>query len=166
MCVFLAAVPVAVQLGLTAAAIAASHVQGVKNAEAQGRAIRQNEELQQADLRRQQLQQQEQAAGAINAEARRAMKDRALFETVSQEYGGGVSVDRQRAVADIYQGERLATMERNAQVAQDETAFRSFATARMSQSRIDALDTPSMFGTALKLGAAYVGASNQKAKAS
>jgi hypothetical protein len=155
-CVVLAAIPAWVQLGLAAASIAAQHAAGVRSAEKQAGAIRKAEDLQQQDLRRQQQQQMEQAAGAINAEARQAVRDRALFDTMEGEYGGGNSIDRNRVVGDVYSSEQLATLQSNAQIAQGETAFRSFASSERSQSQINGIDAPSIFGTALKLGGAYV----------
>lgn len=124
------------------------------SAKKQGAAIAEEAASAQEDLRRRQQQEQEAAAQAINEEARAAMKDRALFDALSGEMGGGNSVDRARAAGEVQTGERLATTARNGQLATTETAFRSAAVNRSANSQLASLQGGSVLGTALKLGSA------------
>jgi ATPase subunit of ABC transporter with duplicated ATPase domains len=147
---------------LTIAAMSAvtSHQQQSQMVEAQTEAINREQRLQENDLARQQGQQHAAAAAQMNEQARRAQKDMALFEVVTGEYGGGNSAARAGAVSTIQNGEALATIGQNASNAQGETSFRSLAVSSQAQSRLASLQRPSNLGTALRIGAAGLGAYN------
>ena len=94
----------------------------------------------------------------MNAAARKALQDAALFDVVAGEYGGGNSIDRARTIGNLQANETLATIAANARNAQSETGFRRLATLDQTQAKLAAINRPSVLGTALKIGGAAAGA--------
>jgi hypothetical protein len=129
-----------------------------QNASAQAKqteaAIKKEESLQQADLMRQRDQQYAASAAEMNEHARTAMKEAALFDVVTGEYGGGTTTDRAATIGRMQNNEQLATMQSNASTAAGENSFRSNSIREMALSRIGSIQRPSNLGTALQIGAA------------
>jgi hypothetical protein len=112
----------------------------------------------QMDLQRQHDQQQVAVTADMNEAARKALHDAALFDAVAGEYGEGRSTDRARTVGGIQTGEHLATIAANGQTAQSETGLRGHSIGSMANERLASIGGPSLFGTALQIGGAAVGA--------
>lgn len=148
-------------LAIAAVSAVSAHQQQSQMVESQTEAINREQKLQENDLARQQEQQNAAATAQMNEQARRAQKDMALFEVVTGEYGGGNSANRAGAVSTIQNGEALATIAQNANTAQGETSFRTLAASSQAQSRLASLQRPSNLGTALRIGAAGLGAYGQ-----
>lgn len=146
--------PVSISLGLSAATAVTSYAGMSASAEGQGEAVKRASQLQQMDLERQAGQQREAAAQQVNEQARAAQRDAALFDVIAGEYGGGNTADRTAAVARVQQGENLATMGRNAELASQENRFASLATTSAANARLASIQRPSLIGTALQIGGA------------
>jgi hypothetical protein len=152
MCV---AVPVAMLIVSIASAVASAAAQK-QQAVNQERGLRAQAAQQQNDLNRQQDQIDQQASQAMNEQARKAMHDMALFDTVTGEYGGGHSTDRASAVSMVQNGENLATLDGNRKGAVMENRFESLAVKSAAQARMASIQQPSWIETGLKIGSSYV----------
>lgn len=148
----------ALSLGVSTAAAGLSYVQGTSNAKTAASNIKTAAQQQQMDLERQNEQQRQAAAGQMNEHAQRLMKDNALFDVVTGEYGGGNTADRSRAVSGVQAGEQLATIAGNAQSALQENSFASTAASTRANAQLSSIQRPSIFGTALQIGAGAVNA--------
>jgi hypothetical protein len=159
MCV---AVPVAMLI-ISAASAAASYASQQQQAKTQAQALNQEHALQQNDLNRQQEQNDQQARQAMNEQARAAMHDMALFDTVTGEFGGGISASRAATVATVQNGEALATIAGNRDKAQTESRFQSLATTARSNSMLASIRQPSWIESGLRLGSSYMDYKSQTA---
>lgn len=151
MCV---ALPVAMLIISAAGAVASAAAQK-QQADQQQAATERQENLQQQDLVRQQQQIDQQTRQAMNGQARQAMHDMALFDTVTGEYGGGNSADRARAVSMVQNGENLATIASNRDDAQVENRFDSLAVRSGANARLASIQQPSWVETGLRIGSSY-----------
>lgn len=142
-----------VSLALTAAAGAATYVQAEENADKQQEQLDKAENLNQMDLARQRDQQAQAGAQQMNEAGRQAVKDGALFDAITGEFGGGVSVDRAGAGQGIQNSEKLATINQNVKAGMSENGFASMASVQQTNSRLAAIQRPSAIGTALQIGA-------------
>lgn len=127
-----------------------------KSSSQRGHALEVQNDLIQADLDRQGQQQYESAQAAAQAASQKARKDQALFDVVAGEYGGGNSTDRIRTVGAVQTSEELATIQKNSRLQTQETGFASIAATRNAQASIGTLQGPSLMGSALQIGKAYV----------
>ncbi|WP_157039642.1 virion core protein, T7 gp14 family [Aquincola tertiaricarbonis] len=135
-----------------------SYFQGTSNAKTAASNIKTAAEQQQMDLERQNEQQRQAAAGEMNEHAQRLMKDNALFDVVTGEYGGGNTAERSRAVASVQGGEQMATLSSNAQSALQENSFAASAASTRANAQLASIQRPSLFGTALQIGGGAVNA--------
>lgn len=146
-----------VSAGMSAATAALSYVQGNAQASAQSQAIQRNAEMQQADLDRRAGEQAQATAAQMNDQARKAQADMALFDTISGEFGGGVTQQRASAAMGIQQGEALATIGKNHDSTARQGSFDSLALKSQTASQLASISRPSLLGTALTIGGSYVG---------
>lgn len=143
---------------LAAGSAVAQHEQARNQGNKMADAAKRENELIQADLDRQASQQDAAARAEMNEANRKALRDTALFDVVAGEYGGGASVDRARTIGNLQSSENLATISANARNAQGETGFRRLASLGSTQSRLAAINRPSILGTALQIGGAGLNA--------
>lgn len=149
--------PLAALAVLQVAQAGASYEAQRQTASAQADSIRRASASAQTDLQRQQSQIDAQAAQQINAQARQAQKDMALFDVVTGEFGGGGSATRARTVAEVQRGENLSTIATNRDNAQMESHFASLATADRANSQLASIHQPSLFETGLDIASAALG---------
>lgn len=140
-------------LALSAATTYASYAAAEDNADKQQEALDKAENLNQMDLARQRDQQAQAGAQQMNEAGRQAAKDGALFDAISGEFGGGVSVDRAGAGQGIQNSEKLATINQNVKAGMSENGFASMASVQQTNSRLAAIQRPSAIGSSLQLGA-------------
>jgi len=145
-------------LAITAVSTAMQYTAASNAAEATAQSTKIAGQLQQQDLAIQRDQQHEAAAQQVNEHARAAMRDAALFDTVSGEYGGGNSTDRAATVASIQRDEQLAVLSRNAEMGAQSSSMASMASSHNTQARLASIQRPSALGAALKIGGAAVSA--------
>ena len=96
--------------GISAAGAAYQYDQANESAGIQQSNLEKDEQAARLALERQEEQARQQAMADMNEANRAAVRANALFDAVAGEYGGGTSVDRQRAVGSVQTGEDLATM--------------------------------------------------------
>lgn len=145
---------------IAAATAVYTHKQMADAAEQQHEAITKNLQLQTEDSTRQSQQQASAAAAQLNDQNRQAMKDSALADAVTGEYGGGRTTDRGSAVASIQNSEALASIQNNSQTAQSEIGFQARAAHARAVAQIGAIQKPSNIGTALTIAGAGASAYN------
>lgn len=162
--------PVAAMAALTFAAQAAQGVMQYQGAKAQAKATEQSnaitaQQTQQAlderrnDEARQMQQQYEADASQVNQHQLDAERSQATLDTLLGEYGAaGGSADRRLATLGVRQGQDVATLQSNANKAQQEISMGarsdlvSIANAGASQQR--AVARPSVLGTGLTIASA------------
>lgn len=149
------------QLAITAVSAAAAHDQQRRSSNIAQDNLDRQQDLEQNDLARQQVQIHEAATAEANEHARRASADMALFDAVAGEYGGGNSVNSNRAAMGIQQGEGLATIQRNASLQSSEAGFASLASRVRYQGASASIERPSWLQTGLKIGGAAATAYGQ-----
>jgi hypothetical protein len=143
-------------LALTTASTISSVDAQRSTANKQADAARTSGNLQEMDIARQADQQAQADAAEMNAHAKQAAHDAALFDVVAGEYGGGATQDRNRAVAGVQVGEQMATISGNAMNAQGESKFASMASRMRTNAQLASIQQPNYLGAALQLGAAGV----------
>lgn len=143
-----------VLLALQVAQAGASYESQRQTASASADAIRKSTAMAQADLVRQQSQIDAQARQQLNAHARQAARDMALFDVVTGEFGGGNSASRARAVSEVQQGEDQSTIATNRDNAQMENRFASLATKARADGQLASIRQPSLFETGLSIASA------------
>lgn len=125
-------------------------------AQQQTQAVEQAARLREQDRRRQEEETLRANAADMNAQARQAMADMALFDTAVGEFGGGRTADRGRAVMRVQQGESAATLANNSRLGLRQLGFQGLANQANTDSQLASIDRPSVLGTVLQLGSAYV----------
>lgn len=119
----------------------------------------QEESLARMDLERQRQQEYEAAAAEANQYAAAARREMATFDALIGEGAAGNTANRRMAAIGIRQGEDLATLKTNANRVQSELGFQASAISNQRIQKVASLrapERPSLFGTALTIGAAGI----------
>lgn len=122
----------------------------------QARAVEKASQQRENDRKRQQDEAFRQGTAQVNEESRRAREDMALFDTLAGEFGGGRSVDRVRTIANVQNSERMATLGNNSRLQLAQIGFDGLANEARTNSQLAAIDRPSVLGSALTIGNAYM----------
>jgi hypothetical protein len=127
-----------------------------QTASAQASAIEDQANRQQGDRQRVEDEAARRANAEMNEVARQRQADLALFDAVAGEYGGGASVSRGRAVRSVQAGERAETIRSNASGTMSQLGFEGRSLQSQANSRLAAIDQPSILETGLQIGSAYL----------
>lgn len=126
-----------------------------EQASKQERALQKQADSRENDRRRQQDEAWRNATFETNELAKQAQSDMALFGVISGEYGGGNTVGRSMAVRQVQAGQNQAISIGNAQQGFTQLGFQGLSDVSQINSRMAAIDRPSLLGTALSIGNAY-----------